>query len=264
MAYLTILQMISCIGRRVRISNVFNELKSAMYTIRIIISALLLVFFHVSTAEANYPKIVWYKGHLTLWDNTVLEGDVAYNWSAEAVLLRQADGRIRTFSASQVSQFGWFDYSQHEHRRFVALTVARDNDHSKQVIFERCLDGSLVVIRRIRPVHGLNKWFTKHPMHYTDRPVLCQDREQFEYFVYDADRLLALDRFYTDIYERLMTNHAHELQYFIRQHNLNDRTLLGRLVLINQYNFLVQQDAKTASIKEISQEPANHSATRRE
>ena len=204
------------------------------------------------------------KGHLTLWDNTVLEGDVAYNWSAEAVLLRQADRRIRTFSASQVSQFGWFDYSQHEHRRFVTLAIATDNNQSKQAIFEHCLDGSLVVIRRIRPARGLNKWFAKHPMHYTDRPAMAQDKEQFEYFVYDADRLLALDRFYTDIYAPLMANHAPELQQYTLSHNLNDRTLLGRLVLINQYNYLVQQDAKTASIKEIGQEPANHSATRRE
>jgi hypothetical protein len=46
-----------------------------------------------------------------------------------------------------------------------------------------------------------------------------------------------------------MTAYKTQLEHYTQVHNLNDRTLLGRLVLIDRYNTMVQLDARTASAK---------------
>lgn len=221
-----------------------------MRTIYKLTLATLIVLFFVFSVQARDPEPVWRSGNLVLWNNTILEGDVSYNWAAELVSFRQPDGRIHTFSANQVSQFGWFDYTQSKQRNFVSLVKPADKERNSQVFFEVCMDGSLAVVRRFRRPHGLLKRVFSHPAHSTDRPTLAQNTELFDYYVYDAGRLLELERFYTDIYLPLMTAYDEQLHHFVAKHNINDRFLLGRLVVISHYNWLVQQDSKTASAKE--------------
>ncbi len=221
-----------------------------MKTLYTFAAIVLFVLFFVSSSQASHPKLPWKAGHVELWDNTALEGDLSYNWAAEMVSLRQADGRIRTFSANQVARFGWFDYSVHKLRNFVSLVKPLDKDRTNQVFYEVCLDGQLTVVRRMRQPRGfLKRWFS-HPSHATDQPVMAQNPDHFDYFVRDAERLLALDRFYTDVYRPLMTTYDRELHQYVLTHNINDRSLHGRLILISHYNWLVQFDTKAASTKE--------------
>lgn len=209
----------------------------------------IIVLFHVFPVQAALPKPTWQSGKLILLDRTVLEGDLSYNWLMETVLFRQADGRVRTLSANQLSQFGWFDFSIHKYRDFKVLASDEPREPSRAAIFEICMDGSLVVVRHLRQRHGLlNRTFT-HPTYFADRPEMAQNTDYFDYFVYDAGQLRALERFYLDIYEPLMRAHDKALQHYVQVHNINDRSLLGRLLVIDRYNTLVEQDAKTASAK---------------
>lgn len=212
----------------------------------------LIVLFSVCSIFASPPGTVWYAGQLMLRDKTPLEGDLSYNWSAEMVSLRQPDGRVRTFSAHQVSEFGWFDYSMHKYRNFVSLERPVDKARTNQTFFEVCLDGPLTVVRQLRQRHGFLKTLFSHPTYTTDKPTLAKNEEFFTYFVYDAGQLLKLDRYYIDIYEPLMMRYNREITQYIRKHNINDHTLPGRLVLINHYNWLVQHDTKAASAKGVS------------
>ena len=218
-------------------------------------STLFIVFFFVIPILASSPKAIWRAGHLLLWNKTVLEGDVSYNWAAEMVLFRQPDGRMHTYSANQVARFGWFDIAQHKHRNFVSLLKSVDKDRANQVFFEVCLDGPLTIVRRLGRPHGLFKRLFSHPAYATDRPVMAQNHELFDYFVYDASHLLALDRFYVDIYRPFMTTYSKELRHYIQTHNINDRSTLGRIVIIERYNSLVQQESKTASSKGFTSAP---------
>ena len=117
------------------------------------------------------------------------------------------------------------------------------------------MDGPLTVVRQLKPLRGFRKHLFSHPAYFTDEPTLSQNIDFFDYFVYDAGRLRAIDRFYTDVYEPLMTAYKTQLKQYTQVHNLNDRTLLGRLVLIDQYNTMVQQDARTASAKGLISSP---------
>ncbi len=77
----------------------------------------------------------------------------------------------------------------------------------------------------------------------------AQNVDQFDYFVYDAGRLREFNKFYADIYEPVMTTYRQEIQQYVAIHNINQRSLLGRLTMVDHYNYLVQQDPKTASIR---------------
>ena len=212
---------------------------------------LLIVLFQVNITKAKAPAPNWQPGKIVLWDKTVLEGSLSYNWLMEIVLLRQDDGRIRTYSPRQVCQFGWFDFSDNKYRDFRALDSYLPKQKPGQAFFEICMDGPLVVVRRLKQPGGLTKHLFMHPTRFSDQLSLSHNLDSFDYFVYDAGRLRALDRFYTDIYLPLMTTYSRQLQGYVHSHNINDRSLLGRLVLIDRYNSLVAQDAKTASVKAI-------------
>ena len=215
---------------------------------------LLIVLFQVNFTKAKSAAPNWQLGKIVLWDRRVLEGSVSYNWLMEIVLFRREDGRIHTYSVKHVSQFGWFDFSGNRFRDFRALD-SQLKQTSSQSFFEVCMDGPLVVVRRLKQPGGLAKHLAVHPTRFTDQPSLSQNMDSFDYFVYDAGRLRPMDRFYPDIYQPLMTAYSKQLQGYIHSHNINDRSLMGRLVLIDRYNSLVAQDAKTASIKAIGSTP---------
>ncbi|MVM38441.1 hypothetical protein GO730_14110 [Spirosoma sp. HMF3257] len=208
-----------------------------------------VVLFCVLPVQAALPKPVWQRGQLTLWDKTLLEGDLSYNWLMETVLFRQPNGQVRTFSSNQVSDFGWFDFSNHTYRTFKVLASDETKTAIRHSFFEVCMDGSLVVVRKLKKPHGLFKRAFSHPTYFTDQPEMAQSLDYFNYYVYDAGHLLTLDRFYLDIYHPLMRAYDKVLQHYIEVHNINDRALLGRLLLIDRYNTLVEQDAKTASAR---------------
>lgn len=212
--------------------------------------AFFFVLFLFDTSQAAQPKIIWRAGQLELWDRTTLEGDLTYNWAAEMVSLREAGGRVRTFSANQVARFSWFDYSVHKLRNFISLVRPINQEQEGQVFHEICMDGPLTVVRRLKKPHGLFKRWLNRPEQTNDQPAIAQDTDQFNYFVYDAGQLLDLDRFYKDIYTPLMTSYDRELNQYVERHNINNRTLAGRLVLIDRYNWMVQHDSKAASTKE--------------
>lgn len=209
----------------------------------------LIIFFSSGTVVSARPDAVWRKGQLTLISKVVLDGDLSYNWSTEVVSLRQVDGRVRAFSAHQVQKFSWFDYDDHKQRTFLALSAALSNQ-PEPAFFEVCTDGALSVVRRLRRPHGLFKHAFSHPAYYHDQPTLAQNFDHFDYFVYDAGRLREFSKFYIDIYEPLMTTYQQELRTYATTRNINERSLLGRLVLVDRYNYLVQQDPKTASARE--------------
>lgn len=215
-----------------------------MKTVRSFISITIIVYFCTFPSQAFSSKIVWNAGQITFWNQTTLAGDLSYNWLAEMIVVRQTDGRVSAFSADQVYQFGWFDFKQHKYRSFKSLNTFADNDRMGYGFFEIYINGSLTVIRHLKRTHGLFKRIFGHPANFSDTPSLAENPDHFDYYVQETGHhLLALDRFYTDIYSPLMIDYDRQLQTYIKKHNINYRSLLGRLVLISHYNFLVQQDA---------------------
>ncbi|GAB3992935.1 hypothetical protein GCM10028807_26920 [Spirosoma daeguense] len=222
-----------------------------MKNITMFITITLIVFFSVYFAHAALPKPIWQSGKIVLQDNTVLEGDLVYNWLVETVQLRQPDGRIRLFTTYQVRQFSWFDIELNKRRDFMALTNAASKETETSRFYEVIMDGPLAVVRKLKRPRGLWKRAISHPIHFNDQVTLAQNTDLFDYYVHDAGKLLSLDRYYTDVYKPLMTTYAQQIQQYTIGHNINDRVLLGRLLLISHYNTLVEQSSSTASVRNL-------------
>lgn len=210
------------------------------------------VLYVVELISAKPPKTLWQTGQLALWSDSLLTGALAYNWSAEMVMLRLPDGHIRTFSAAQVRRFDWFDQRQNKLRTFVSLESPLPINRTRQAFYEVWLNGPLTVVRRLKRAHGPFKRLFVNPTQCADTPMLSESLDQFDYFVHDEGRFLSLDWFYRDIYEPLLAAYDRELHQFIQDHNLNERTVLGRLILIDRFNYLSRHNPKTASVRSVS------------
>lgn len=227
--------------------NYFMKKQPATYGI-----ILLFVLFSGNPTRANRPpEAFWRAGQLTFRDGTTVEGNLSYNWLAGLVQLRQVNGRVSTFSPDQVSRFAWFDYSEHKFRNFATYT----GPDPAQTFFEVYMDGPLSVVRRLKHPRRLSTTLFGQPVHYTDRPTLSADLDSFDYFVYDGVEFMPLNRFLTDIYAIHLVAFQHELRQYVQTHNVNDRSLLGRLILINRYNFLLLQKGEIASARRDGKRP---------
>ena len=215
-------------------------------------NASLVVLFvgtQLATSLAGDFPVNWHKGRLVLATGELLINELAYNWSAEMVQIRRPDGRIRTLSAGQVRSFSWFDADQNKVREFVSLSFSSRKKRKHPSFFEIVMDGPLVVVRRLQQHKGLFKSAIGHPAHYFDDTSINQDATNFTYFVYDEGQFRNVDRFQVDIYLPYLKAYEKPLRHYAQTHNINERTTLGRLVLISQYNTLVREDQKTASVR---------------
>ncbi len=209
----------------------------------------LIVLFLSQVTLAKPPLPVWRSGQLAFWNGASAQGELAYNWSAEMVLLRLPTGQIRTYSASQVRQFGWFDPNQHKQRIFVSLARNHADEQTAHGFYEVCLDGSLTVVRQLKRQRGWLSRSFHRPEQLIDTPELADLQEPFNYFVYDEGQFLTFERFFPDIYHPHMISQSRELDDFVLSHNLNARTILGQLILVDRYNNLSKNGQQTASAR---------------
>ncbi|RIV22551.1 hypothetical protein DYU11_16180 [Fibrisoma montanum] len=220
-----------------------------MKMLRHVTLVVLFLGTQLAASLAGDPPAKWHEGRLTMATNELVSGELAYNWSAEMVQIRQANGRIRTLSAGQVRSFSWFDADQSKLREFVSLPFSSGKGRAHPVFFEIVMDGPLVVIRRLQANKGLFRSAIGHPVRYFDDKSLNQDVSNFVYYAYDEGRFLSVNRFYIDIYQPYLKAYEKPLQQFVQAHNINERTTIGRLVLISQYNMLVNEDQRSASAR---------------
>jgi hypothetical protein len=196
---------------------------------------------------AGSPGPPWQTGYLVLADGNRLAGDLDYNWQAETVLLREPDGRIRAFSASQVQQFGWQASPSQRARLFVALPGSINQLPASLAFFEVCAEGPLTVVRRMKRTHGLFKRAYSNPIRNFDPETPDPHDSFFDYFAYVDGQFLSFKRFYVDIYLARMAAYQQELRQFVQTRHLNEKSQFGQLRIVEQYNQLVER--QTASVK---------------
>lgn len=215
-----------------------------------VIHLLVLFGFLFSTSGkgyANRPKPTWQTGHLILTDGTRLSGDLDYNWQAETVLLREPDGRIRAFSATQVEQFSWQASPNQRARLFVTLPGSIRQMPTSLSFFEVCAEGPLTVVRRMKRTHGLFRRAYNNPIRNFDPETPDPHDSFFDYFAHVDGQFLSFKRFYVDIYLTRMAAYRQELQQFVQTRHLNEKSQFGQLRIIEQYNRLVER--QTASVR---------------
>jgi len=185
----------------------------------------------LAKAEEN-----WNRGQLVLANQTVLEGDLNYNWKAEVVRLKQADGRIRAFSAQQIRSFRFYDYRNRLLRRFASLDFTVRRNMPRKMILEEFVQGKYPVYRRLR--HQREPIRIARPIEYSNDTELLKDDNSFTYFVLADGEFQSLDAFQRTMMPQMMSEYGDDLRNYLRTHQLDPRNTTTRLMLLVRYNAL--------------------------
>lgn len=217
-----------------------------MHVIRLLVLVGSLVSTTLIDVSAGIPKPTWQTGYLILTDGDKRAGELDYNWQAETVLLREPDGRIRAFSASQVQQFGWQASPGQKARLFITLPGSIRQAPASLAFFEVCAEGPIMVVRRMKRAHGLFRRAYNNPIRNFDPETPDPHDSFFDYFAHINGQFLSFKRFYVAIYQAHMAAYRQELQQFVQVRHLNEKSQFGQLRIVEQYNRLAER--QTASV----------------
>lgn len=212
--------------------------------------SLLILRFALLSTDAVAQDETWYEGKIVLTNNQQLQGKVCYSWDGEVVQLRLTDGRIRAFSAAQVSFFTVHD-GMSPVRLFTALPLSvgqqKQSSRANQFVFlEEYLSGPLPVMRRLKVRKSLWGIKSRKPVSVVNTQEFYPEHDAYDYFVYDGSTFRDLAYYYRDI-EPLMVSHQRELTEFALKHKLNTRLTTVQLMLVNRYNQLTSKNAEVAA-----------------
>ncbi len=88
-----------------------------------------------AASNGTAREIPWYTGSVILSDGTDLTGLVRFNDWNGAVAHKDASGETRTFSARNVSAFGFYDEEEHGNRMFYTFEIEDFDDNLKRPYF---------------------------------------------------------------------------------------------------------------------------------
>lgn len=195
-------------------------------------------------ALADNPA--WNHGHATLRSGQVLRGQLSYNWKAEILQVRAADGTTKAFSAQRIDSFTYFDSEQNALRKFSSVELATSSEQFRPVMLEECTVGRYTVYRRLRHSKELLK--ITRPSLYSSDVELMKDYDNFVYFVVDeAGGVTDLQQFEQTVWPQMLSEYRPQLTECLRVRQLDLSSTVARLILINQYNYLHEQNPTQAN-----------------
>ena len=197
---------------------------------------LCLLTWSLSFAGAFGADADWNTGYVTMPDGRKIDGQLNYNWKAEVLQVKLADGTLKAFSAARLYSFTYYDNALNLLRKFVSVALPGNDDVQRTIIMEECTVGKMSVYRRLRHTHELIK--AVRPSMFSQDKELVKDYDNFTYVVIENDQAFDLTYFSTDIWPRMTQQFDLQLTEYIRNRQLDISTTVARLVLINQFNYL--------------------------
>lgn len=200
-----------------------------------ILFAILILLAVSMELMADTPA--WNAGHILLPTGQKLEGDISYNWKAEVVQVRLANGLLKAYSASNVAFFAFYDDAHRALRKFSSIDMASSSQQTRPIFMEECAIGRLSVYRRLRHTNEFLK--IVRPSIYSNDRELLKDVDNFTYVVIDTDgQVRDLQSFEREVWP-LMIDYRQQLTAYLKTRQLDTSSTLARLLLINQYNYLL-------------------------
>ncbi|WP_080241401.1 hypothetical protein [Spirosoma rigui] len=210
---------------------------------RYLFITLLGLILAAGRASAKHPT-AWNRGELFLKNGTTLTGELNYNWKAEVVQLKQ-DDVIKAFSAFQVRSFRFFDDKLNTLRIFTSVQHPVRLSFRRPVFMEQVMTGSMTVYRRLR--RGREPILATKPATFSTDAELVQNLDEFDYFVYEGDKMTNLNQFPRELWPMMHDEYGDELKRFGSTLLVDRNSTLARLLFINQYNSLKSQESPASA-----------------
>lgn len=199
----------------------------------ILIFSLSFFFIFKAQASINFSTLEWYKGAIVLSSHDVVTGDVSYNPTYDVVLHR-SEGKMQTFTASQVNYFHIINKHTGQMRRFVALPHQSSLNflYERNYFFEILLSGEVTFLRKTNK----NRGFIHHAQKSAKLSRLNLDNLCYNYYMLHNEALVRVKNFEKDALPLL--THADGIHEYIEARNIKKFTPRNQLVVIHFYNIM--------------------------
>lgn len=164
---------------------------------------------------------IWYEGTLVLKSNEVLEGEISYQSAYDVIFFRISD-IVEVIPAHKIKSFAYYD-EQAYRRNFVSVLKTKGASRRYE-IFEIILQGEISVFR-------------KHHSYITHLSEVNNPPEvEYEYFAYYNNEFIAMYRFKSKLYSKLVKANEVPLKEYAQKNKLNPNFYEDAIELIEYFN----------------------------
>ena len=176
---------------------------------------------------ANASQITeadWQEGVVVLNDNTVLNGEVHYDYRHDLVLLRpDVNQSVKVFTVHQIQSFRYYDLQDNIIHNFLVVDHSSRSSYSVRSIYEVVSEGEVLYLRRhnhcpLAPPQGTSV----HTVAY-------------DYFAYYQGVLVRSHQFEKSLLPAL-TEADPTLLHYIKEKHLKPYSVGGQVVLVEYFN----------------------------
>ena len=187
-----------------------------------VVLILVTMFTWSKHVVASTPE--WNVGTVVLNDLQILTGEIVVEQKHDLVLIKQGD-HVDVVAAHRLRSVNIYDKLKNINRRFVSVSTRTVNRNRFQ-LFEVVLNGEVSVLRKMKDIASKAE----------------TDADDFEYFVYANERLTALRKFRSTVYQQLVRNRGNEISRYIKEEKLNPNLAAHAILIVDHYNQIVRND----------------------
>jgi hypothetical protein len=173
---------------------------------------------------------VWHNGVIVLRSDEILSGELAMHPAHDIVLFRQGEA-VSVYPAHKIKSVYYYDATADINRKFITLQQSSAAFPVHQ-LFEIVLLGEISVIRRV--------------VSSTADPA--DDANGYRYYLQSGNDLIALHKFQTKLYPRLLQESG-TLSGYIGENNLNPGLPADVIRIVAYYNRTRDANPVTAALQ---------------
>ena len=207
-----------------------------------------LLYFSSYAFGASSTKLDWYSGEAILNTGECITGDLSYNSSLDIILIK-SNNVIKSYGASKVDNFTYYDEYYEMNRKFVALEYkATEYSYSARIFFEVMLEGKIVLLFRDNN-DGLP--FEYNPPNEYPFNSIANHISRHSYFAYIDGQFSNLKDFTKRVLPTLQSRFESELSVFIDKYDLKPNQLDNQILLIDYFNHLLDPKDTYAGVNNL-------------
>lgn len=176
----------------------------------------------------------WHPGVLAFNDNSTLRGEINYQQKHEKVVLLNK-GQKKSYSASQIKFFQFYDKKEGYNRAFFSLTSNIGTKKPSTGMYEIVLEGAMPYYRK---PYLTEKLVIKHNKTTSDH--IMADFVEYDYFIKTKNGLVKAVNFGDDILPH-MSKHMNTISDFIVTNKLDINLIADQIQIVDHYNGLENQ-----------------------
>lgn len=199
--------------------------------------AIIIFFLSFPSSGQKMPSEVWHEGTLILMERDTISGQIKYNMDKNLVQVARKQ-IVKTFNASQVLYFTFYDKLMKRNRTIYALPYEIKTDYKTPVLFEVLHENKLTLLAREYVVEER----IPQPSFYYYGPssFISTYRLDFNYFFLKQNGdIIEYDEKRKSLYD-IMAEYHMRIEDFVKEKKLNLSRQNDLIRVTAYYNSLIE------------------------